>query len=70
LSEYDGLPAGRPQGNVERNAAVALRQAQHGANRRLRKCGFKLEGRIEMFVTERLRRARLVPTARRCNVTY
>jgi hypothetical protein len=40
------------------NGTLQTRQAQHSANRRLRKCGIKLEGRIEMFVTERLTRAR------------
>jgi len=40
------------------NGTLQTRQAQHSVNRLLRQGGIKLEGSIEMFVKERLTRAR------------
>ena len=45
----------RPQGNVERNVADAPGSAQ--CEQTIRECGIKLQGKIEMFLTERLTRA-------------
>ena len=40
------------------NGTLQTHQAQHSANRQLRKCAIKLEGRVEMSATERLTCAR------------